>query len=141
MSVRGWMRFAMHHDRARAGGQIKRRIVTGGVTGGRASCAAAAIIEFMKSLIPRVLAVGALVTAITAGTSAQQRERSAVPDKYKWNLAEIYPSDQAWRAAKDKLVAEIPAVRAFKGTLGSSPQKLADALELTNRLAKDFSRL
>ena len=28
-----------------------------------------------------------------------------------------------------------------KGTLGSSPQKLADALELGSRIAKEFSRL
>src|SRR3954470_2083982 len=94
-----------------------------------------------RSRKPIVVAVTlGLATTVIAGPS-QQRERTAIPDRYKWNLAEIYPSDQAWRAAKDKLVAEIPAVRAFKGTLGSSPQKLADALELTNRLAKDFSRL
>src|SRR5687768_9548872 len=87
-----------------------------------------------------VLAGGAATTAALART-AQQRERSAIPDRYKWNLAEIYPSDEAWRAAKDKLVAELPAIRPFKGTLGSSPQRLADALELSTRLAKEFTRL
>jgi oligoendopeptidase F len=87
-----------------------------------------------------VLAAGAATTAALART-AQQRERSAIPDRYKWNLAEIYPSDEAWRAAKDKLVAELPAVRPFKGTLGSSPQRLADALELSTRLAKELTRL
>src|SRR3954452_8914255 len=85
-------------------------------------------------------AAALLIAAFTAGTTvlAQQRERSSVPDRYKWNLAEIYPSDEAWRAAKDKLVAQIPAARAFKGTLGSSPQKLADALELGSQLSKEF---
>ena len=62
--------------------------------------------------------------------TAQQQERSAVPDRYKWNLSEIYPSDDAWRAAKEKLVAELPAIRPSKAQLASSPQKLADALEL-----------
>jgi oligoendopeptidase F len=92
--------------------------------------------------------VQALIIALALGLAptvlaraVQQQDRSAIPDRYKWNLAEIYPSDQAWRAAKDKLVAELPAVRAFKGTLGSSPQKLADVLELSSRLAKDFTRL
>ena len=85
------------------------------------------------------LALGLATTVLAR--AAQQQERSAVPDRYKWNLSEIYPSDQAWRAAKDKLVAELPAIRAFKGTLGSSPQKLADALELSTRLAKEFTRL
>ncbi len=85
------------------------------------------------------LALGLAPTVLARAT--QQQDRSAIPDRYKWNLAEIYPSDQAWRAAKDKLVAELPAIRAFKGTLGSSPQKLADALELSSRQAKDFTRL
>ena len=49
------------------------------------------------SVVASVLAV--LVLAITLG--AQERDRSKVPDRYKWNLADIYPSDTAWRAAKD----------------------------------------
>ena len=85
------------------------------------------------------LALGLATTVLAR--PAQQQDRSAVPDRYKWNLSEIYPSDQAWRAAKEKLVAELPAIRAFKGTLASSPQKLADALELSTRLAKEFTRL
>jgi oligoendopeptidase F len=85
-----------------------------------------------------LLAAGATTTL---ARSPQQRERSAIPDRYKWNLAEIYPSEDAWRAAKDKLVAELPAIRPFKGTLGSSAQKLADALELSTRLAKELTRL
>ena len=52
----------------------------------------------------------------------------------------IYPSDEAWRAAKDKLVAEFPKLKAFKGTLGSSAARLADALELGTRLSKEFAR-
>jgi oligoendopeptidase F len=90
----------------------------------------------------------ALVFAISLGLAAtagaltpQQQERSAIADRYKWDLSQIYATDQAWRAAKDKLVAELPAIRPFKGTLGSSPQKLADALELGSRLAKEFTRL
>ena len=82
-----------------------------------------------------------LALAAPVFSAAQQRERNSVPDRYKWDLAQIYPSDQAWRAAKDKLAGEIPAVRAFRGTLGSTPQKLADALELVSRLSKEFSRL
>jgi oligoendopeptidase F len=95
----------------------------------------------MKQFI-RALAVLAVAAGLApAGLTAQQQERSKIPEKYRWNLTEIYPDDQAWRAAKDKLVAEIPNVRPFKGTLGSSAQKLADALELGSRISKDFSRI
>jgi len=78
---------------------------------------------------------------LIASLAAQQKERSSVPDRYKWDLSKIFPSDAAWRAAKEKLSEELPAIRAFKGTLGSSPQKLADAQDLTTRLSKDFSRI
>jgi len=82
-----------------------------------------------------------LVIAAQALSGAQQRDRSSVPDRYKWDLSQIYPSDQAWRSAKDKLAGEVAAIRPFKGTLGNSAQKLADALELATRLTKEFSRL
>jgi len=89
---------------------------------------------------PIVLVIFALVfTGLHAG--AQQKERSAVPDRFKWDLTQIYPSDQAWRAAKEKLAANVPMIREYKGHLAESPQKLADALELTSRMAKEFSRL
>src|SRR5215213_8214549 len=97
--------------------------------------------SFRRYFHASALVIAASVAATALVHTAQQQERSAVPDRYKWNLSEIYPSDDTWRAAKDKLVADLPAIRPFKGALASSPQKLADALELTSRLSKEFSRL
>jgi oligoendopeptidase F len=82
-----------------------------------------------------------VVVALTVATSAQDRDRSKIPDKYKWNLADIYPDVATWRAAKDKLAAELPKIRSYQGTLGSSPKALADALEHMSRLDKELSRL
>jgi oligoendopeptidase F len=95
----------------------------------------------MRTSVYRPLLVLLAASLLTAPLPAQQKERSSVPDQYKWDLSKIYPGDQAWRTAKETLVAELPAIRAFKGTLGSSAQKLADALELTTRLSKEFSRI
>jgi oligoendopeptidase F len=72
---------------------------------------------------------------------AQERDRSKIPDQYKWNLADIYPSNEAWQKAKQKLVAEIPAVSKYQGTLSSSAQQLAGCLDLIFDLSKEFSRL
>jgi oligoendopeptidase F len=91
--------------------------------------------------IRRVLTTVFVAGVLASRVIAQQQERGTIPDRYKWDLTQIYPNDQAWRAAKDKLVSEMAAIRAFKGTLGSSPQKLADALELSSRLSKELSRL
>jgi oligoendopeptidase F len=81
------------------------------------------------------------VTAMSVLMTAQERDRSKIDSKYTWNLEEIYPSEAAWRAEKDRITGEIPRLRAFQGRLGSSPGTLADALELQSRLDKEISRL
>ena len=64
-----------------------------------------------------------------------------IPDHYKWNLTDLYPSDNAWKQEKEKLVAKIPTIAQYAGTLGSSAQQLLGCLDLTTQLNKDFSRL
>jgi oligoendopeptidase F len=73
--------------------------------------------------------------------AAQQHDRASIADKYKWNLADLYASDDAWRAAKDKLDPEIAKLAAFKGTLATSPARLADALDSANRVAKELQKV
>ena len=72
---------------------------------------------------------------------AQERDRSKIADKYKWNLGDIYPSVAVWRTTKEQVTAEIPGVRAYAGRLGSAAATLADALEEASRLDKELSRL
>ena len=38
--------------------------------------------------------------------AAQRRDRASIPEEYKWDLTHIYPSDAAWRAAKDTLCSD-----------------------------------
>jgi oligoendopeptidase F len=83
----------------------------------------------------------AAVVGMTGALAAQERDRAKVPDKFKWNLADIYPSDAAWRAEKDRITAQLPKLAAFRGKLGSSPQTLADALDTMYGLDKELSRL
>jgi oligoendopeptidase F len=74
-------------------------------------------------------------------TLVQERDRAKIPDKHKWNLAEIYPSDQAWLEAKSTIAPKIPEFGRFKGKLMSSAAVLADALEEMFRLDKELWRL
>ena len=78
--------------------------------------------------------------AAAATATAQERDRAKVDDKFKWNLTDLYASDEAWRSAKDELAPEIAKAAAFKGTLASSPAKLAEALDTVNRLGKELQR-
>ena len=71
----------------------------------------------------------------------QEPDRATVHEKYTWNLTDLYPDVAAWRADKARVTAELPMVRAYAGTLGSSPQTLADALETMMRLDRELARL
>lgn len=95
--------------------------------------------------MPMRIATTALAAAMAAAVSivpvsGQQRERSQVPDQFKWNLADIYPNDAAWRAAKDKITADIPQLKQFQGKLGSSAASLADALDRSYAISKELGR-
>jgi len=89
----------------------------------------------------RTFAIAVLLTSLSVPGSAQERDRSKIADKYKWNLADLYPSDEAWRAAKDKLPPLVQKVASFKGTLGTSPARLADALDAANAAAKELQKV
>ena len=88
-----------------------------------------------------VAVVVAAVTCMSVLTIGQERDRTKVADKYKWNLADIYPDVASWRKQKAAIAAELSKLRDFRGKLGSSSQTLASALELSTRLAKELTRL
>jgi oligoendopeptidase F len=94
----------------------------------------------MRTTLRSLVVTLALMAATLSGV-AQERERSAIPDRYKWNLAEIYPSTDAWRSAKDTLAADLPKLKQFQGRLASSAATLADALETMSALDKELSRV
>ena len=79
-----------------------------------------------RQVFTRFALAAAIASVLPAGRGlAQERDRSKIPEKYKWNTADIYPSDEAWRTAKERLLAEIPKLKAFRGTLGSSDRSAA----------------
>ena len=91
--------------------------------------------------ISRLLFFAPVFAALSMQGAAQERQRSDIQDQYKWNLADVYPSVQAWQAAKDAIAADIPKLKAFQGKLGSSAATLADALDATFALDKELSRV
>jgi oligoendopeptidase F len=89
----------------------------------------------------RPLCAALVLTALTIAAGAQSRDRSQTPDKYKWNLTDLYSNDAAWRAEKDKLAADAQKLRPYHGQLAKSAATLADALDLQASLAKALGRL
>ncbi len=95
--------------------------------------------SFARRLLPictvALFAAGALVAA------SQERDRTQVPDQYKWDLTPLYASDAAWRQAKDALTARIPKINQYQGKLAESPARLLEALDTLSSITKDFARL
>ncbi len=69
--------------------------------------------------------------------SFSQKDRSDIEDKYKWDLTDLYQSNEDWKEAKEKLVAKVPRIEEFKGILTQSAQNLLTALEYNTTLSKE----
>lgn len=70
-----------------------------------------------------------------------QQERDNIEDRYKWDLTDIYPSDEAWKEAKTSLSEKMEKIDEFKGTLTQSAGQLLDALEYTSEVTKEAVKL
>ena len=84
---------------------------------------------------------GVAIVGLTIAAAGQERDRSHIPEKYRWNLADIFTSDAAWRASKDGVATELPELRQFQGRLSSSASTLAQALEKLSDLNKRLARV
>jgi oligoendopeptidase F len=78
---------------------------------------------------------------MTVSTITLERDRTKIPDQYKWNLNDIYADVAAWRRVKEGMAGRFPALRSYQGRLGSAPGILADALEAMFAIDKELSRL
>ena len=89
-----------------------------------------------RQVFTRFALAAAIASVLPTGRGlAQERDRSKIPDKYKWNTADIYPSEEAWREAKDRLLAEIPRLKSLSrrarhvGGTSRRGARAADAVE------------
>jgi oligoendopeptidase F len=70
-----------------------------------------------------------------------QKTREEIPDKYKWDLTDIYKSDADWRAAKDAIAVRLDEVTKFRGTLTSSAANLLKCMEFNTELSREAYKL
>jgi oligoendopeptidase F len=72
---------------------------------------------------------------------AQTRDRADIALKDTWRLEDIYRSDEAWAAAKDKIAGRFDDALAFQGKLAESPSQMLACLKLNTEIDKELSRL
>src|SRR6188508_3336874 len=94
----------------------------------------------MRSAL-RLLWTALAVVALSITAAAQERDRAKIPEKFRWDLGDIFRNEAAWRAAKDKLSADIQTLGSFKGKLTASPTALADALDRMYTASQELGRL
>src|ERR1035437_7780508 len=59
-----------------------------------------------------------LLILFVATTFPQNLQRKDIPDKYKWNLSDIYKSRQDWLADKDNISKKIDEIRSEERRVG-----------------------
>jgi oligoendopeptidase F len=65
----------------------------------------------------------------TGAASAQERERAEIPERHRWNTADLFPTEEAWRGARDDLQLRVPRLADHRGRLGGSARALLEGLE------------
>lgn len=70
-----------------------------------------------------------------------ERDRTKIPDNFKWDITAIYPDDTAWKNAKQQFVSDLPEIERYRGKLTESAQTLFACLDLVSRLGKEYTRL
>ena len=65
-----------------------------------------------------------VLTGSPIGQAEEAPNRVRIRDRYKWDLSEIYPSLDAWRTAKDAVVAQLPKLT----QLSTAPHKWVTTL-------------
>ena len=88
-----------------------------------------------------ILVVFSMFFLTQPGVLSQTRDRSEVPDKYKWDLTHLYISDKAWYEDKNKASEKIEALAQFKGKLSESSATLLACLEFSTEILKELRRL
>lgn len=68
-------------------------------------------------------------------------KRSEIDDKYKWNLGDIYASDDDWEKDFAALAALVPSIKALKDGFADSAGHLAKALKRIDELSLMCERL
>lgn len=89
----------------------------------------------MKSRIYPFVVVLALALMLGQMVMAQSYEsRDDIPDKYKWNLNDIYPDWDAWQADMQNLQGLMAEYTALKGTLANGPDVILKANQLSDEM-------
>jgi oligoendopeptidase F len=82
--------------------------------------------------VPVLMSTGVDVFAQTE----ELKERSQIPEKYTWNLKDMYASDEAWEADVAAIDGMIPTLKSYEGKISQSPDQLLSFFKVYEDLNK-----
>src|SRR3954454_3708055 len=74
--------------------------------------------------------------AAVQSPQVRSRLRSEIPDRFKWNLADIFPDWATWEAGYKTLEGMIAQYAALKGSLSGGANRLLDAFRLSEEMGQ-----
>ncbi len=92
----------------------------------------------MQRVICALLAGACL---ILAGAAAAEDNAEAIDPKYTWDLTEIYPSVEAWNAAREEVTQDFQKIEERRGTLGDSADSLYTTLQMVSDALRKAARI
>ena len=96
----------------------------------------------MKHFIPNAkVFLLAICTLLSSVNGYSQKTRVEIPANYKWNLTDLFPSDDSWRTALNELTPKLDGIEKFKGTLTQSASNLLKALQYNSEVSKEATKL
>lgn len=93
----------------------------------------------------RCCAAALILLSVVAGSLAQESgappERSEIPTEFKWNLADMYASQEAWDEHYQQIEELVGQLAALKGTASDGPEQLLKILQLKDQLNSQLDKL
>ena len=78
-----------------------------------------------------------LLFSLTAIT----KSRDEIPEQFKWNLKDLYPSVKVFKEKRSEFEKKIDSLSNYQGKLGESPESLRKCLDTYFELSKELDRL
>lgn len=95
----------------------------------------------LKKFVALAVMFSFVVTCLIGFSAEGVKKRSEIPDKYKWNLEEIYSSPDKWNQDLNKVLnTYIPKFKNYQGKL-SDKKKLLECLKLRDEMQRLADKL
>ncbi len=68
-------------------------------------------------------------------------QRSEIKGEYKWDLTDIYPTDDDWEKDFKWIEKKLVKYKSFEGTFHKNPEKLLECLKFDDKIGRKLERL